>query len=51
VAKFFDIIPVLRRGGNAHINYTKEKMMRRLEKKTDRKDFMRYASTIIFCFC
>jgi hypothetical protein len=51
VAKFFDIIPVLRRGRNAHINYTKEKMIRRLEKKTDRKDFMRYALTIVFCFC
>jgi hypothetical protein len=42
VAKLFDIIPVLRKGRNAHINYTNEKMMRRFQKKTDRKDFMRY---------
>lgn len=41
VAKLFDIIPALRRKKNAHYNYTKEKMTKRLQKKTGRKDFMR----------
>jgi cytochrome P450 len=41
IEKLFQIIPSLNRVMIAHMNYTKEKLTRRLEKKTDRKDFMR----------
>ncbi|KAF2023284.1 cytochrome P450 monooxygenase-like protein, partial [Setomelanomma holmii] len=40
--KIFEYIPVLARARDAHDDYTKEKAGRRLEKKTDRKDFISY---------
>lgn len=49
VQTLFKIVPVLRKGMDAHRNYTADKMERRLNKKTDRKDFTRYdfRSTLI----
>ena len=41
VSKLFDMLPALAKARDAHDDYTKEKTARRLEKKTDRKDFIR----------
>ncbi|KAH7413772.1 cytochrome P450 monooxygenase-like protein [Phaeosphaeria sp. MPI-PUGE-AT-0046c] len=44
IQTFFKIIPALRQGLDTHRNYTGDKMERRLNKKTDRKDFLSYIS-------
>jgi cytochrome P450 len=41
VMKLVEIVPAMAKAENTHHSYTKEKMARRLAKKTDRKDFMR----------
>jgi hypothetical protein len=41
VMKLVEIVPAMAKAENTHHSYTKEKMTRRLAKKTDRKDFMR----------
>jgi len=41
VMKIIDSVPALARARDAHDDYTKEKTRTRLEKKTDRKDFIR----------
>jgi cytochrome P450 len=40
--KLFKVIPALAKGMEEHKKYTEDKMTRRLENPTDRKDFMRY---------
>lgn len=40
--KLFKIIPALAKGMEEHKKYTEDKMTKRLENPTDRKDFMRY---------
>lgn len=41
VMKLIDMVPALAKQRDAHDDYTKEKAARRLDKKTDRKDFIR----------
>ncbi len=40
-------MPRVVRARDRHVNYTKEKTARRLAKKTDRKDFIRYMKIIL----
>lgn len=42
IERLVDAIPALARVRDAHDNYTKEKTARRLERKTDRENFIRY---------
>jgi hypothetical protein len=42
IEKLLGLIPSVAKTMAAHMDYTKERTARRLEKKTDRKDFMRY---------